>query len=234
MSASQSLCLLTIAEGKTACQVELGQTPEAVAASGYTGEAGGRVKTSPGIPKTNLDPSPCQGEEKRARLPSGHRFFPDNEREAVARSISWAMEKGGDSALFTTLTFKDYVSPYRGKKMVKRWLARAEQALKDKRGDSLKSFCALEWQKRDVIHYHLLLIGRGLDALSRKRLEHRWEAIGGGFARCYEADREAAPYLAKYTSKSLGGDVEWGGTWQGLRYPASVSRVQAPALTSTG
>lgn len=168
------------------------------------------------------------------KLPSGHRFFPDAEREANARAISWAMDKGGDSAVFATLTFKNYVSPYRAQKQAKRWLARAEQALKDSGGNSLKSFCATEWQQREVIHFHLLLVGNGLGALSRKRLEHRWEAIGGGFARCYEASRRAAPYLAKYTSKRLAGDVEWGGTWQGLRYPASVSRIQVGAPTDAG
>ncbi len=161
----------------------------------------------------------------RHRLPAGHRFFADPEREVTARAIAWTMAKGGDSALFTTLTFKDYVAPYSANKKAKRWLARAEQSLKDSGGDSLKSFCATEWQKREVIHYHLLLVGNGLGALSRKRLEHRWEAMGGGLARCYDADRKAAPYLAKYASKSLGGDVEWGGNWQGLSFPASVSRI---------
>lgn len=165
------------------------------------------------------------------RLPAGNRFFFDPERECLARSIDWALDKGGDSAIFATLTFKDYVSPYRAEKQSRRWLARAEQSLKDSGGDSLKSFCATEWQKREVIHYHLLLVGNGLGSLSRKRLESRWEAMGGGFARCYEADRKAAPYLAKYTSKDLGGDVKWGGTWRGLRYPASVSRIQAGAPT---
>jgi hypothetical protein len=167
-------------------------------------------------------------------LPAGNRFFPDPLREANARAISWAMENGGDGAVFATLTFKNYVSTYRANKLLKRWLARAQQSLNDSGGNSLKSFCATEWQKRDVIHFHVLLVGNGLGALSRKRLEHRWEAMGGGFARCYEANRKAAPYLAKYTSKNLGGDVEWGGTWRGLRYPASVSRIQVGAPTDAG
>ncbi|MBA7580026.1 hypothetical protein ES708_21912 [subsurface metagenome] len=187
------------------------------------------------------------------RLPAGNRFFFDPERECLARSIDWALDKGGDSAIFATLTFKDYVSPVRAGKMARRWLARAEQSLKDSGSDSLKSnrhrhllsegnptvalkgnlksFCATEWQQREVIHFHLLLIGNGLGSLSRKRLESRWEAMGGGFARCYEADRKAAPYLAKYTSKDLGGDVEWGGTWRGLSFPVSVSRTQVGAPT---
>lgn len=166
-------------------------------------------------------------------LRDGHRYFYDADREVLARSIEWTMKKGGENALFTTLTFKNEKSVYQANKMVKRWLARVSQGLKDKGGNSLKSFCATEWQKRGVIHYHVLLVGNGLGSLSRKRLESRWEAIGGGLARCYNASAKSAPYLAKYTSKRLGGDVEWGGTWLGLRYPASVSCVQAGAPTDT-
>ncbi|GAJ13128.1 unnamed protein product, partial [marine sediment metagenome] len=168
------------------------------------------------------------------RLPAGNRFFPDPEREVLARAIDWTLKKGGDSALFATLTFKHYVSPYRAEKQLRRWLARAQQSLKDSGGYSLKSFCATEWQQRAVIHYHVLLIGHGLGSLSRKRLESRWESMGGGYARCYDADRKAAPYLAKYTSKALGGDMKWGGDWRGLRFPTSVSRTQVGAPTGTG
>jgi hypothetical protein len=159
------------------------------------------------------------------RLPAGHRFFPDPEREVMARSIGWALHKGGDSAIFATLTFKDYLSPYRAAKHLQRWLARAQQSLKDTGGTSLKSICATEWQQRAVIHFHVLLIGHGLGSLSRKRLESRWESMSSGYARCYDADPKAAPYLAKYTSKDLGGEVNWAGDWRGLRFPASISRV---------
>ena len=169
----------------------------------------------------------------RAKLPAGNRFFPDRDREVTARAISWAMGLGQD-ALFVTLTHRDYVSPARNDRMVHRLLARLEQSLKDSGGSQLKSICATEWQQRQVIHDHLVLIGHGLGALSRKRIEHRWTALGGGYARCYEADRKAAPYLAKYTSKRLGGEVQWDGDWQGLRFPASVSRCQAGASSTPG
>ena len=172
--------------------------------------------------------------QARHALPAGNRYFPDPDREVTARAISWAVAKGGDSALFATLTFKDEVSPYQGDKMTRTWLAKAHQSLKDSGGSQLKSICATEWQTRGVIHYHLLLIGNGLGALSRKRLEHRWEALGGGFARCYEADKKAALYLAKYTSKSLAGELKWGGDWSGLRFPASLSRLQAGAPSQSG
>lgn len=196
--------------------LELERTPGEVAVKRINGERGAGV-FSPASP------------HKRTPLPAGNRYFPDPERETTARAISWAMAKGGDSAIFATLTHRNEVSVAKNDKMVRRWLAKAQQSLRDKGGGQLKSFCATEWQKRGVIHDHLLLVGNGLDALSKKRLEHRWEVDGGGFARCYEADKAAAPYLAKYTSKRLGGEVDWGGSWQGLNIPASVSRLQAGA-----
>ncbi|MBA7588444.1 hypothetical protein ES708_30502 [subsurface metagenome] len=206
-----------------------------VAVSGYTGEVQGESETSPGILQTNL----TRNEErkrnhKRSALPLGHRFFPDPLREVNARHIQWTMSRKGVSSYFVTLTFKDYTSPRRAEKMVRRWLARTQQSLNDTGGGWLKSFLATEWQKREVIHFHLLLVGNGLDSLSRKRIENRWEAMGGGFARCYDAMHKAAPYLAKYTSKTLGGDMQRGGTWRGLQSPISVSRQQVGALTLPG
>ena len=207
--------------------------------SGYLGQTQiggqgllGRRVNSPGSLGQTQSPEVSPG--YRRLLPRGNRFFPDAERESIARTIDWTLEKSGGSGIFATLTFKNEVSAYRGDKMSRRWLAQAQQSLKDKGGGQLKSFRATEWQKRGVIHYHVLLIGLGLGSLSRKRLENRWIAMSGGFCRCYEADRKAAPYLAKYTSKTLGGEVDWGGTWQGLDIPASVSWQQAYASDLSG
>jgi len=158
----------------------------------------------------------------RRRLPSGHRFFGDCEREQCARWLDWAMHLEGD-CWFSTTTFRNYVSVYRANKMTRRWLARMNQAHKDiNEGRQLKSFCATEWQKRDVIHYHLLLLGTELGNLSRKRWECRWESNGGGFARNYDAVMKAAPYLAKYMNKRLGGEVDIGGAWLGTMPPKSI------------
>jgi hypothetical protein len=203
-------------------QIELERTPGAAAVSGDIPKRGDARGKASGIPQN-----------KRTHLPAGNRYFPDPEREVMARTISWAMGLGQD-ALFLTLTHKDYVSPARNGKMVRRLLARTQQSLKDKGGGQLKSFCATEWQQRNVIHDHLVLTGHGLGTLSRKRIEHCWTALGGGYARCYDADRKAAPYLAKYTSKRLGGEVDLGGDWQGLNIPASVSRLQVGASSVPG
>jgi len=163
-----------------------------------------------------------RGGGRTGGLPPGHRFYADAQREVNARSMDWALkkDKGG---IFATLTFKSEVSERKANRMVGRWLARASQGLQDKGGGSLKSFCATEWQKRGVIHYHLLLTGHDTGLISRKRLESRWTAIGGGIARCYDATEECAAYLAKYTSKTLGGDLEWNGNWQGYKIPGSLS-----------
>jgi len=164
------------------------------------------------------------GQARRHRLPPGHRFFDDCAREQCARWLDWAMHLEGE-CWFSTITFRDYTSVYRAGKMAGRWLARMNQAHKDiTAGRQLKSFCATEWQQRDVIHYHLLILGAGLGALSRKRWEHRWGVNGGGFARNYDAVMKAAPYLAKYMNKRLGGELNIGGAWRGTKPPTSISR----------
>jgi len=170
---------------------------------------------------------------RRQYLPPGHRFFGDCEREQIARYIDWAVSVEKD-AWFTTLTFKRELSPYKAERMCDRWLARLDQAYKDKTGRRLKSFRATEWQQRGVVHYHLLVLGAGLDALSRKRWEHRWGANGGGYARIYEAERKSAPYLAKYMNKRLGGEVHIGGAWQGMNPPRALSVCcRAPKASDT-
>ena len=166
----------------------------------------------------------------------GHKFFPDVEREVNCRAIEWALTRHND-ALFTTLTFKNETSLPKANRMKNRWLARATQSLRDKGGHRLKSICASEWQKRGVIHYHLMLLGDSVNSLSRKRLENRWESLGGGLARCYNAEEGASIYLSKYTSKTLEGDLEWGGNWTGYNFPASIGRLYAgdpPSLFKVG
>lgn len=161
---------------------------------------------------------------KRRRLPPGHRFFGDCLREQCARWLDWAMGLAGDGFFFTN-TFRNFVTEYRASHEIFRWLARISQAHRDKTGaGGTKSFCATEWQQREVIHYHLLVLGAELGALSRKRWEHRWWASGGGFARGYDAVMKAAPYLAKYMNKRLGGELKIGGAWLGSKPPKAIGR----------
>lgn len=206
-----------------------------MAVSGFTGVMGGDSSPTPGGAclflghgagsRSSQKPRGVGGvRTAKPRLPSGHRFFPDCEREIAARWIEWAMNCDHSMAWFTTLTFKDYISPYLAEKKRDRWLARMSQAFRDIGGTRLRSCCATEWQSREVVHYHLLILGNGSDAPSRKRWECRWMSSGGGFARNYDAVKSCAPYLAKYMNKSRGGELQVGGAWRGTKPPASVSR----------
>lgn len=159
------------------------------------------------------------------KLPVGHRFYPDCLRENYARFIEWSISRKAMSAWFVTHTFKGYESMRSGDKLYRIWAGRLKQSLLDQGGGELRWIRATEWQIREVIHYHSVVQGKGLDHLSRKSWEDRWESLNlnTGFCRIYPANVKIAPYLAKYTSKRLGGELEWGGYWQGLSVPASVS-----------
>jgi hypothetical protein len=139
--------------------------------------------------------------------------------------IQWSVSRKNMLAWFVTMTFKQEESYRSADKMLRIWIGRLTQSLIDSGGTQLRWIRATEWQIREVIHFHLLIQAIGLDLLSRKSWECRWESLNWntGFCRIYDADLNAAPYLAKYTSKRLGGQIDWGGYWQGLSVPASVS-----------
>ncbi len=161
----------------------------------------------------------------KVKLPAGHVFFPDCPRENWALFIRWAMSRKGIVSWFATHTFKDEERINTADKMFRIWTGRLTQSLRDAGGGQLRWIRATEWQIREVIHFHAIVQGIGLDSLSRKAWEHRWESLhwNTGFCRIHDADPKAAPYLAKYTSKRLGGELQWGGYWQGLSAPASLS-----------
>jgi len=158
-------------------------------------------------------------------LPAGHRYFEDCVKECYARLIEWSMSTKGFTSLFCTHTFKNYERPRPAVKKYEEWACRLGQALKDRGGDHLRWILSKEWQVRGVIHFHSIVQGVGLDRLSRKSWEDRWEALhrNCGFCRIYPAIEKSAPYLAKYCSNSFDDAIEWGGTWQGFKAPASVS-----------
>ena len=165
----------------------------------------------------------------KVKIPEGHRFFPDCQREIYARWIEWAMWSGHPQpgVWFVTLTFKTFISEGHGSALVRRWIGHLREAYSQTYGsDRLRWICATEWQIREVVHYHLLISGSGLSELSRKRWEVRWESgdRNTGFCRIYDADRKAAPYLAKYIRK--GSELIRGGYWRGLITPGSVTCCQ--------
>jgi hypothetical protein len=170
----------------------------------------------------------------KVNLPAGHRFFRDCKRETFARWIEWGMWSGHPKpgVWFVTLTFKTFIEQWRSYKLLIKWLGHLRQGYEDKGGHQLRWILATEWQVRNVVHYHLLISGIGLSELSRKRWEVRWESgdRSSGFCRIYDADRKAAPYLAKYINK--GGELTWGGYWRGLSTPASVKCCQPTVQNS--
>ena len=171
-------------------------------------------------------------ERVREKLLSGHRFFPDCEREMNARFIEWMMTRKGVESWFATLTFKNYILENRARGMLTSWLRSLSDGYertvsKEDRGHGLAWAVAQEWQKREVIHFHIILSGVHLGCLSRLRWEARWSGMGGGFARIYDARTKAAPYLAKYTGKTYhNGAISWGGTSRGQSPPHSLSCCQ--------
>jgi hypothetical protein len=166
------------------------------------------------------------GEFPIVKLPAGHRFFPDCYREQEARFIDWLISLYPSDCWFMTATFKNYISLEKSERWIQRYLARLNQAYKCKCvGGLLKSIYSVEWQQRDVIHFHLIILGKGLGSLSRKRWEFRWRVIGGGFAACYEAVHNAAVYLVKHQIKdNPSGALHLGGSWRGISPPRSLSR----------
>lgn len=186
------------------------------------------------------------GDRQREKLPAGHRFFADDLRELNARRIDWMMSRRNVESWFVTLTFKNFITENRARGLMKSWLysltdAYGRTVLEGKevdRGHGLKWVAAQEWQKRHVIHFHLILSGVRLGSLSRMRWENRWSGMKVmsstgevyfpcGFARIYDARTKAAPYLAKYVGKTddPGSALEWGGSWQGDRVPDSLRRL---------
>lgn len=179
--------------------------------------------------------------EKRVweKLPSGHEFFPDCLREGHAQKIKWLLSTVKGDGWFVTLTFKNYVTVNLANRLMLSWIEKLQASYCDYYGSGwLNWVCAREWQKRHVIHFHLIILGVGLRKLTRMRWETRWMEMHkmNGFARIYDARLKSAPYLAKYTSKSLDGDLQWCRTWQGLSAPRSLKCCDAkiPGHPSTG
>jgi hypothetical protein len=164
-------------------------------------------------------------------LPAGHRFFQDCLRENWGRFIEWSMSRKDVSSWFVTQTFKEYENPGSADRKFRKWAGSLQDSLRSSGSAELRWIRANEWQLREVIHFHSIIQGKGLDLLPRKLWEDRWEFLSSntGFCRIYDAQKKAAPYLAKYCTKRLGGDLERGGSWRGLSTPTSV-----PCGCSTG
>jgi len=128
--------------------------------------------------------------------------------EAWAELLSWYPWE-----LFCTFTFRDHTHPEAAAKLFRKWLSdtcRFEYG--SKRAMSKVVWVrGLEYQKREVIHYHALIYSLATPSAvhwHRIKANDRWLELSGGFARVFKCLKqgEAAAYVAKYVGK--GGDVD--------------------------
>ena len=120
---------------------------------------------------------------------------------------------------FVTLTFKEPRHPEACNKAFRRWIRHINQCLYGRRYRENKKgvtwIKAIEYQKREVIHFHCLVGSPELYKLKRLEFMKLWEAdcrntqeIINGYARIskYDHSRGAINYCSKYVLK--GGEID--------------------------
>ena len=120
---------------------------------------------------------------------------------------------------YVTLTFREPKHPESADKAFFRWIRRVNECLYGRRYREKKKgvtwIKCLEYQKRDVIHFHCLLADPHLYKLKRLDFMKAWEydcyrskELVNGFARIfkYDATRGAVNYCSKYILK--GGEID--------------------------
>jgi len=120
---------------------------------------------------------------------------------------------------YVTLTFKEPKHPESADKAFFRWIRHINESLYGRRFRERKKgvtyFKCMEYQKRDVIHFHCLIGDPYLYKLKRLDFMKAWEydchrskELVNGYARIdkYDGARGAVNYCSKYVSK--GGEVD--------------------------
>jgi hypothetical protein len=106
---------------------------------------------------------------------------------------------------YGTFTFRDPIHPEQADKCFYRLIRRLNEDVFGRRyrerGQGIYYVRALEWQRREVLHFHALM-GGGVSKLKRLTYIDYW-FIESGIARIepYSSDRGAKAYLAKYVTK---------------------------------
>ena len=114
---------------------------------------------------------------------------------------------------FVTLTFRNCIHPEAAEKRFRCWLNVLNRKLYgrnwSKHGQGVYWAKALEWQKRNVIHFHLLMsdVQNLNETLRRLDAMDKWRHFAG-FARIEVPKQQdcVAGYCAKYVIK--GGEIE--------------------------
>jgi len=120
---------------------------------------------------------------------------------------------------YVTLTFKEPRHPESADKAFKRWITHINLCLYGRRYREKKKgvtyFKCMEYQKRDVIHFHCLIGDPHLYKLYRFDFIEAWKSdcyrskeLVNGFATIFEYDaaRGAVNYCSKYVLK--GGEID--------------------------
>jgi len=120
---------------------------------------------------------------------------------------------------YATLTFKDPKHPESADKAFLRWIRYINESLYGRRYREKKKgvtyIKCMEYQKRDVIHFHCLVGDPHLYKLKRMDFMKAWECgcqhsneLVNGYARIkkYNATKGAVNYCSKYVSK--GGEID--------------------------
>jgi len=123
--------------------------------------------------------------------------------------VEWIMPLS-DWQWYCHFTFKNPVHPEQANRRFLRFTRDINKALFGKRygenGQGVSWVRGQEWQKRDVIHFHVLH-GGGVSVLRRLTYMDRWYE-DNGIARIqpYDKDKGAVYYMVKYILK--GGEID--------------------------
>ena len=133
----------------------------------------------------------------------------------------WLLDDTWGWQWYITLTFRDVIHPEQASKYYHRWVRKENERIHGKRyrryHKGITWVRGLEYQRRDVIHFHALFAGL---SESWEQEEYRFRAMKDwertadkcGFARIYPYKKGACEYISKYISK--GGELD---IWVGDR-----------------
>lgn len=157
------------------------------------------------------------------------------------KSFAWADFLGRfEWTWFCTLTFRESVHPEKAEKLFHVWWCMMNARLYGRRWYKKKDRCvrwvrAIEMQKRNVLHYHALIGGKGTPKLKAREFEEAWFKLAG-IARMSPVEAQGAvlAYVSKYVSK--GGRIDMGGPLDDLDQLGQDDQVsfssEAVGLTS--
>ena len=84
--------------------------------------------------------------------------------------------------LFVTLTFQEYIKPWKAKKRFEKWIAALNKDLFGRRykqrGRGIRYAVVYGNQKRGTLHFHALLGAKGLKELDREYMAMLWKNNG--------------------------------------------------------